>query len=73
MTYAIEKHVPMPIARNSRSRLPFLEMEVGDSFMVADHPETYVRAMCSREQQRHGIKLSTRTQLGGGLRVWRIA
>ena len=34
MSYTIEKNVPIPRKRGEKSKYPFFEMEIGDSFVV---------------------------------------
>lgn len=70
--YEIEKDVPLP-SRNStgRSRYPWAEMEVGDSFFAADGVRSRVAAAAQNHRRRYGRRFAVRVE-GDGVRVWRI-
>ena len=66
----IEKNIPAP---KSRSKYPFREMEVGNSFW-SDNAN--IRSIATRAGKRLGYAFSTRAELNGdvkGFRVWRTA
>lgn len=69
--FQIEKDVPMPV---SRSRYPFPQMKVGDSFFV---PETHVparlmsAAISYAKRNTLAWKFAAR-RIDGGVRIWRI-
>jgi len=79
MSFTIEQDVPTPAGR---SKYPFQEMEVGDSFFVPLEDETLakrraqsVRAQAGRFGKINGVKFSIRTldedgQVG--VRCWRV-
>ncbi len=63
MTYKIEKNIPL-----NRDRYPFLQMEIGDSFLVTDgmtHAGIYNAA------KRKRCKIAIRTAKEG-FRVWLV-
>ena len=68
MAYEIEKGVPL------KPKYPFLEMDVGDSFVVplVDRARP-VRTAATRASKVYGKKFACRIQTDGSLRVWRIA
>jgi hypothetical protein len=72
----VEKGMPVPKARKSRSKYPMDGMQVGDSFEVPfkdpDVTRTMnaVRAAASRWGQKHKRKFVTR-KMEAGIRVWR--
>lgn len=68
----IEKNLPMPAKRNgpkSPWREKFLQMEVGDSFFVANIERATAANRYSKEL---GITIQYR-KIGNGLRFWRTA
>jgi hypothetical protein len=76
MAYEIEKGVPVPEkGRPYKVKYPIAKMEIGDSFVIeADDAKTnsrksYLYALSARA----GIRVTTRKQPDGSLRVWRIA
>jgi hypothetical protein len=75
----IDKGVPIP-PRQSPSKYPLRQMEVGDSFEVKFDPEEpYVRAKLrmgaslQRYRTLHGWKFTTRKTGPDTIRVWRSA
>ena len=79
MSFVIEQGVPVPAGR---SRYPFADMEVGDSFFVGvDSKETAtkriqsVRAQAGRFAKENGVKFSVRSVVEDevpGVRCWRV-
>lgn len=78
----IERGIPIPPKgavkhkrRSSAIVWPFAKMRVGDSFLVhtmwALH--STVRVACSSHPDAQDKEFITRTDPGGGLRVWRVA
>jgi hypothetical protein len=79
MSFVIETDVPAPAGR---SKYPFAEMDLGDSFFVPLEDETVanrraqsVRAQAGRFGKLNGVKFSIRTldedgQVG--VRCWRV-
>jgi len=68
--FKIEKNKPMPASRSGKSKYPFAQMKVGDSFRV----EGVMAAKVSRSMTTYGkllkMKFSQR-QEGEGYRIWR--
>ena len=65
----LEKGVPLPV---SRKKYPYKEMEVGDSFFVA---EAGIQNVCNqnyRMGKKLGMSFIARKE-GDGVRVWRTA
>jgi len=74
MTFDIEKGVPLP-EKNVRWKYPFDELEVGDSFFVANKDTTQLSALCKRAGSRLDARFVTAkaTKQGKeGVRVWRM-
>lgn len=67
-TFKIEKNVPQP----SRSKYPFMDMEIGDSFLVPVGKGPTLRSMGSRLGKETGRRFTVRV-MGDGARVWRVA
>jgi hypothetical protein len=72
--YQIEKDVQKP---GMRSRYPFQQMAIGDSFLVPAEPAdvktvTAIRGAVSAFQKRVGGRFSV-LRVDGGWRVWRNA
>jgi hypothetical protein len=77
MKIVIQKNIPMEATRESKSKYPFHEMEVGDSFFIKCDAET----MISRRStvlsssvyygKSSGKKFKSRTY-SDGFRIWRI-
>ena len=69
----VDRGIPLPRPRRDRRwKYPWLEMEVGDSFLVPDERNVLrmVRVGCSTSR-RHGMRFEAR-QVEGGVRVWRV-
>ena len=72
MEIKIEKGIPIPAGQQGAPRkYPFDEMEIGDSFLVAEEKIRSVRALASLAKKKNGMKVATR-KVDGGFRVWRI-
>lgn len=63
----IEKGIPIP-TRNTRRKIAFDTMEVGDSFLTEQQARNDLYGMARRQK----IKIATRLE-GEKVRVWRIA
>jgi hypothetical protein len=77
MSYTIEKDIPIPPRRGHRRadgdlRWPLSRLQPGESFSVPRGEQTALRQAISPYQKRYGIKLRTRLQADGTLRVWRV-
>ena len=74
MAFEIETGVPLP-EKNVRYKYPFDQMEVGDSFFVANKDTTQMSALCKRAGKRLGSRYVTAKAERGdqvGVRVWRM-
>lgn len=76
MNYPVEKGIPLPPKSKTgpRTRYPFEEMQVGDSFLVPDG-KAKNRALAiamTRAGKMLGTQYTQR-QVSDGVRVWRIA
>ena len=76
--YKVEKDVPIPenVSRGSKSKYPWDEMEVGDSFFVADADKRKKKSISATISQHRKLnknfgRFVTRS-IDGGLRVWRV-
>jgi hypothetical protein len=70
--YVIEKNVPLVPAPGAPTKYPFLQMEIGDSFLVTDRTRPQVGAAAGRAGKLSGRKFKART-VEGGARVWWVA
>lgn len=74
----IEKNIPLP-EKTSRSKYPFEEMEIGDSFFVGDETKVKtIRTLASTRAKRLSEKQQETVRFHvavteGGVRVWRTA
>lgn len=68
--FKIEKNVPIPADRRKKSKYPWKEMEIGDSFFVPGKGTHEFRAVPGA-QKRYGMKFTMRA-VEGGVRVWRV-
>jgi phenylacetate-coenzyme A ligase PaaK-like adenylate-forming protein len=71
-TYVIEKNVPLAKTELHNTKYPFLRMEIGDSFFVANVARQKVGSAAYVAGRVHGRTFKTRT-VEGGVRVWRVA
>ncbi len=72
MQYKVETNVPIP--SRDRSKYPFVDMDVGDSFLIPDPTDTErkrVQTSAASYGRRHNKHFVTRTT-HDGIRVWRI-
>jgi hypothetical protein len=69
----IETGIPLPLGRKYGpvSKYPWAQLEVGESFFVAD-PPSHFATMVSHASRIHSRKFIQR-QVDGGIRVWRVA
>ena len=70
--YAIEKNVPLVQTAGQQTKYPFLQLEIGDSFLVTDARRPKVGNAAYVAGKLHGRKFTART-VEGGVRVWRVA
>lgn len=80
--FKIEKNQPMPETfdgASSRGIYPFDEMEVGDSFFVPCKKENEFKSAVqsvhyanSKERKKESGKIFKRSQIGSGVRIWRV-
>ena len=67
---AIEKGVPIPVGR--RSKYPWRDMEVGDSFFVRGKTSATLNG--ARVNAQNGTRFKFKLKnVEGGVRVWRVA
>lgn len=78
MNHKIDTNIPIPSSRKDTRSYPFKELEVGQSFLVAqesDETKTQVRERTSAAmtwaKRSLGRDFCTRT-VDGGIRVWRL-
>ena len=72
--FEIEKGIEMPAAsRRGRNFLyPWLEMDVGDSFLVPDKTVLGFGKQANQASRKYGLEFKVRG-VEGGVRVWRAA
>lgn len=75
----IEKHIPIPQARGGSSNkgfktyvYPWRRMQVGDSFLVKNVPQSDICSAAAADAKRNGVKYTVRRIPTQGVRVWRI-
>ncbi len=79
MDFIIEKGLPMPAAARHRriSKYPFAQLEVGDSFLVPDTPqskaENRANSATNVANQRLAPKHFGARRVTEGVRIWRVA
>jgi len=67
----IDKDVPFPATKGFRL-YPWAEMEIGDSFFLAERTYKSMHVHCSVSGKKHNKKFRC-AEVEGGVRVWRIA
>ena len=73
MAYEVEPNVEIPaVGQGRKSKYPWSEMVVGDSFVVEHTTSSAMSAIAIRAGERLGMKFSCRT-MPEGIRVWRVA
>lgn len=76
MTIVIEKGIPAPHKPAGRSKFPFSDLDVGDSFVIELNGHlswAFAFEAIQYAQNKHQIKLTTRLVEPGKRRVWRTA
>lgn len=73
----IEKNIPIPSNTTKRSKYPFIDMKIGDSFFITtdhnpEHTRKRVAAAASMFSKERGWRFKTQVSQQG-VRVWRIA
>ena len=70
--FQIEKNVPIPPRREYKTKYPWDEMDVGDSFYVPNTKSGSIACGVYRASKRfEGKKFISRSE-AGGIRVWRV-
>lgn len=69
MAIKVEKDVPIP-AGDNRSKYPFAELEIGDSFTVEKSKYSSLRNLASYRKNRYGETYVVKVE-GEKVRVWR--
>jgi hypothetical protein len=74
----IDKGIPIPVDgrfkdAEQRIRYPFSEMLPGDSFLVSGGRKKSVKAAMSQYARGYGWKFTSRVQIDGTVRVWRVS
>jgi hypothetical protein len=80
MEVQIEKNIPIPEPKKRKTKYPFQQMEVGDSFFYPLKEECNTallqmklnNAACTYCRKNNEGKKFKTTQLKSGVRVWRI-
>ena len=78
MLFAIDKGIPVPNGEG-KSKYPFADMAVGDSFLVPfvagkshEYTDKRLRSSAAIAQRRYEAKFVVRV-VDGGVRCWRVA
>lgn len=71
MNVKIEKGIPLPPERAARNAWPFVDMDVGDSFLVDGVSRNTVHVMAYKAGIRLARKFSAQKVKDGQWRVWR--
>lgn len=69
--YEIDKGIPLPSIER-RSKYPFAQMKVGDSFFVPGKGDGARTAITYRQKKHPGERYTFRRK-PNGIRVWRMA
>lgn len=79
MSFPIDKGIPVPTHRggcSGKGGRPavylWLQLEVGDSFLIQGRPRISVSQDAQKQQMRHGVRFTCHA-VAGGVRVWRVA
>lgn len=74
MSYEIEKNVPVDLSIvRDNSRFPLLELEVGDSFLVAIEEKRALSSACVRVHRKYPTrKYIIRKINANSVRCWRM-
>lgn len=78
MSYKIEKNIPIPadaLTASGRTKYPFADMEIGDSFVVAGKEK--MASTVNSAARRLGFKFVSKPERDDegtviGVRVWRV-
>lgn len=70
--YEIEKNVPHAKI-NGRTKYPFVNMEIGDSFSFPAETASMIRSAATSYGRANGKKFSTTKQADGTYRCWRLS
>ena len=70
----IDKNIPVPLysGRGGPAKYPWRQMDVGDSFFVANIKANTVSAAARLVGKRMGASFTVR-KVDGGVRAWRIS
>lgn len=66
----IDKGIPIPVARKKVTPWPFMDMEIGDSFLV-DEASMRAAASTAQDMKKQGY-IFTRRKTRDGYRFWRV-
>ena len=72
MSYAIEKNIPIPeitLSATGREKYPFGELEIGDSFFVADKEKMHSTVVSAAKRLNRKFRSLVEN---GGTRIWRV-
>lgn len=69
---AVEDDIPVTPAHETLRVYPWHKLEVGQSFETTIERWASARAAAWKASKKLGIKLTTRVQPNGNLRVWRV-
>lgn len=73
--YQVDENIPMPPRKRGsgrKSRYPFEQLEVGQSFLVTDRKYASIGSTVARRNKQGEPKFAART-VNDGVRVWRTA
>lgn len=70
--FNIEKDIPLPEPRGARTKYPFEEMEIGDSFLFDKKQVNLIHFAKSQYGRRNNKKFSVRRINNDEYRCWRI-
>lgn len=72
--YKIDKNIPIPskYSKGIKTKYPWRELEVGDSFFVENRTSTQMINTSKNTSKNSGHKYVCRKE-GNGCRVWRVA
>ena len=65
--------MPLPPHRlRATDIFPFLDLEIGDSFVVPSELAKKARQSAGSFAKREGVRLTCRAQPDGSVRIWRL-
>jgi hypothetical protein len=71
MKFKIDKKIPLPSRGQQITKYPFIDLDIGDSFLIPEKTVIQTNGLCYYAGKRLKKKFVSRT-VNGGVRIWRI-